>query len=153
MRTVEELLNQKGWDVFTVAADASVHDVVSIMAERNVGAIVVVENGAPVGIISERDCVRRVMKPGRSPRDTSISAVMTAPVRSVSLHDTVDLCMKQMTERRIRHLPVLDNGLLVGMISVGDVVKAQLADQEDLICSMESYIHGSSSVSVRPPAE
>jgi CBS domain-containing protein len=152
MRTVEDLLNQKGWDVFTVGADASVHDVISIMATRNVGAIVVTDNGTPVGIISERDCVRRVMLSGRSTRDTSIAAVMTSPVRSVSLHDTVDNCMQLMTDRRIRHLPVLDNGLLVGMISVGDVVKAQLTEQEELISGLESYIHGPSA-SVRPPAE
>jgi CBS domain-containing protein len=152
MRTVEDLLNQKGWDVFTVGADASVHDVISIMSTRNVGAIVVVENGTPVGIISERDCVRRVMLTGRSTRDTSIGAVMTSPVRSVSLHDTVDDCMQLMTDRRIRHLPVLDNGLLIGMVSVGDVVKAQLTEQEELISGLESYIHGPSA-SVRPPAE
>lgn len=152
MRTVEDLLNHKGWDVFTVAADASVHDAINIMCTRNVGAVVVVENGTPIGIISERDCVRRVMLLGRSTRDTSISAIMTSPVRSVSLHDTVDDCMQMMTERRIRHLPVLDNGLLVGMISVGDVVKAQLTEQEEVISGLESYIHGPSA-SVRPPAE
>ncbi|HEY6880559.1 MAG TPA: CBS domain-containing protein [Polyangiales bacterium] len=152
MRTVEELLNQKGWDVFTVSADASVHDVVSIMSERNVGAIVVTEKETPVGIISERDCVRRVMLPGRSTRATSISAVMSSPVRTVGLRDTVDQCMQLMTDRRIRHLPVVDNGALVGMISVGDVVKAQLSEQEELICGLESYIHGPSA-SVRPPAE
>lgn len=152
MRTVEELLNQKGWDVFTVDAGASVHDVITIMCARNVGAIVVAENGTPVGIISERDCVRRVMLSGRPPRDTAIAAVMTSPVRSVGLQDSVDDCMKLMTERRIRHLPVLDNGLLVGMVSVGDVVKAQLSEQEELISGLESYIHGPSA-SVRPPAE
>jgi CBS domain-containing protein len=152
MRTVEELLNQKGWDVFTVSADASVHDVVSIMAERNVGAIVVAENGAPVGIVSERDFVRRVMLQGRSPKETNITQVMSTAVRSVSLHDSVDHCMQQMTDRRIRHLPVLDNGLLVGMISVGDVVKTQLSEKEDMIAGLESYIHGPSA-SVRPPAE
>jgi signal-transduction protein with cAMP-binding, CBS, and nucleotidyltransferase domain len=152
MRTVEDLLNQKGWDVFTVGADASVHDVISLMCSRNVGAIVVAENGAPVGIISERDCVRRVMLSGRSTRDTAISAVMTSPVRSVSLHDTVDDCMQLMTERRIRHLPVLDNGLLIGMVSVGDAVKAQLTEQEEVISGLESYIHGPSA-RVRPRAE
>jgi CBS domain-containing protein len=152
MRTVEELLNQKGWEVFTVSADATVHDVVSIMSERNVGAIVVTENGAPIGIVSERDFVRRMMLQGRSPKDTNITQVMSSGMRSVSLQDTVDYCMQQMTDRRIRHLPVLDNGLLVGMISVGDVVKTQLAEQQDTIIGLETYIHGPS-VSVRPSAE
>lgn len=150
MRTVEDLLNQKGWDVFTVSADASVHDAVTIMCERNVGAVIVAEGGSPVGIISERDCVRRVLLTGRSTRDTKVSQVMTTGVRSVSVHDTVDYCMQQITDRRIRHLPVLENGLLIGMISVGDVVKAQLSEQEDVISGLESYIHGPSA-SVRPP--
>lgn len=151
MRTVEELLNQKGRDVWTVSPEASVRDAIRLMAERNVGAIVVSEGSHVVGILSERDCVRRVMLADRLARETRVLEVMSSTVRTVSLHDSIDQCMQQMTDRRVRHLPVIDNGELVGMVSVGDLVKAQLSDQEELINGLESYIHGPSA-SVRPPA-
>ena len=151
MRTVDDLLGQKGRDVYVVAPDASVHDAVRIMCERNVGAVVVCSNRELVGIISERDCVRRVMLPGRSPHETKVSQAMTHPVRSVGVHDSVDHCMQMMTDKRVRHLPVMDGTRVVGMISVGDVVKAQLTEQEEVISGLESYIHGPSA-SVRPPA-
>jgi CBS domain-containing protein len=152
MQTVEELLKQKGRNVWTVSPDASVHDAVDLMCERNIGAILVCTGDEVLGILSERDCVRRVMLHGRSSRDTRVSQVMSGSIRSVSPHDTVDHCMQQMTDKRVRHLPVLDDdGMLVGMISVGDVVKAQLSEQENLISGLESYIHGTSA-SVRPPA-
>jgi CBS domain-containing protein len=152
MQTVEELLKQKGRAVWTVSPDATVHDAVDLMCERNIGAVVVCTGDEVLGVLSERDCVRRVMRHGRSAHDTKVSQVMTTAVRSVSAHDTVDHCMQQITDKRIRHLPVLDDGSLVGMISVGDVVKAQLAEQESLISGLETYIHGGSSVSVRPQA-
>lgn len=151
MQTVEELLKQKGRDVWSVAPQASVHEAISVMTERNVGAVLVCTGRTAVGILSERDCVRRVMLPGRSALDTRVEQIMTKPVRTVSLHDSVDECMKLMTDNRMRHLPVMDSGELVGMISVGDVVKAQLNEQEQLISGLESYIHGPS-VSTRPPA-
>jgi CBS domain-containing protein len=152
MRTVEQLLNGKGRDVWTVSPDATVQEAIALMAERNIGAIVVVAEREVLGILSERDCVRRVMLKGLSARDTRVGQVMSGAVRTVSLHDSVDHCMQQMTDRRIRHLPVIENGALVGMISVGDAVKAQLHDQAELISGLESYIHGSS-VSVYPSAE
>jgi CBS domain-containing protein len=151
MRTVDELLSQKGRDVFTVAPSATVYEAARIMAERNVGAVLVSLDGHAVGIFSERDCMRRVMLEGRSPRDTRVEDVMTSVLRAVSLHDTVDHCMQMMTDKRVRHLPVVDQGRVVGVISVGDVVKAQLSEQEELISGLESYIHGPSA-SVRPPA-
>jgi len=152
MRTVEELLNQKGREVFEVSPDASVQDAIRLMAERNVGAVLVRADDEVLGILSERDCVRRVMLHGRSPRDTRVGQVMSGSVQTVSPHDSIEYCMQQMTDRRLRHLPVIDHGELVGMISVGDAVKAQLSDQEDLISGLESYIHGPS-VSVRRLAE
>jgi len=152
MRTVEELLNGKGRDVWTVSPDATVQEAIALMAERNVGAIVVRAEREVLGILSERDCVRRVMMRELSARDTRVGQVMSGAVRTVGIHDTVDHCMQQMTDRRIRHLPVIDNGELVGMISVGDAVKAQLSDQAELISGLESYIHGAS-VSVYPLAE
>jgi len=151
MQTVEELIKQKGRDVWTVSPDATVHEAVDLMCQRNIGAVVVCSGDDVLGVFSERDCARRVMAHGRSSHTTKVSQVMSNDVRSVSLHDTVDHCMQQMTDKRVRHLPVLEDGVLVGMVSVGDVVKAQLAEQESLICGLESYIHGAS-VSVRPPA-
>jgi len=151
MRTVEEVLKEKGRDVYAVSPDATVHEAIGLMAERNVGAVVVRNGDEVLGILSERDCVRRVMLLGRVARDTRVGQVMSGAVRTVSVHDSIDQCMQLMTERRLRHLPVIDNGQLVGMISVGDAVKAQLSDQEDLICGLESYIHGPS-VSVRASA-
>ncbi|MDB4976674.1 MAG: hypothetical protein JWN48_5015 [Myxococcaceae bacterium] len=151
MQTVEQLIKEKGREVWTVSPDASVHEAVELMCERNIGAVVVASDDDVLGVLSERDCVRRVMLHGRSAHDTKVSQVMSTAVRSVSLHDTVDHCMQQMTDKRIRHLPVLDGGMLAGMVSVGDLVKAQLTDQENLISGLESYIHGASA-SVRPPA-
>lgn len=152
MQTVEQLLSQKGRDVWTVSPDDSVYDAVDLMSERNIGAVLVCQGEEVRGILSERDCVRRVMLRGRAARETRVAEAMSSAVRAVSPHDTVDYCMQQMTDKRVRHLPVLDDdGVLVGMISVGDVVKAQLSEQENLISGLESYIHGSSA-SVRPPA-
>lgn len=151
MRRVKDLLEEKGHDVFVVSPDATVHDAVRMMCDRNVGAVVVCDQGDLVGILSERDCVRRVMLQGRSARTTRVSEVMTTSVCSVSLYDTVDQCMQLITDRRFRHLPVLDGTRVVGIISVGDAVKAQLSEKDDLIVGLESYIHGPSA-SVRPPA-
>jgi signal-transduction protein with cAMP-binding, CBS, and nucleotidyltransferase domain len=142
MRTVEELLNQKGHDVYEVSPDASVQDAIRLMAERNVGAVLVRADDEVLGILSERDCVRRVMLQGRSARDTRVGQVMSGSVQTVSRHDTIEYCMQQMTDRRLRHLPVVEDGQLLGMISVGDAVKAQLSDQEEIISGLESYIHG-----------
>lgn len=151
MRTVDDLLGRKGRDVWTVKPDATVHEAARLMHERNVGAVVVCDGDHALGMFSERDCVRRVILEGRSPLHTRVGQVMTSPIRSVSLRDSVDYCMQQMTDRRVRHLPVVEGAHVVGMISVGDVVKAQLSEQEDLINGLESYIHGPSA-SARPPA-
>jgi signal-transduction protein with cAMP-binding, CBS, and nucleotidyltransferase domain len=151
MQTVDDLLNRKGRDVYMVAPSATVYEAARVMVERNVGAVLISTQGDAIGILSERDCMRRVMLEGRSPHDTHVEDVMTGVLRSVSLHDTVDHCMQMMTDKRVRHLPVVDNGRVVGMISVGDVVKAQLSEQEQLISGLESYIHGPSA-SARPPA-
>ncbi|HVZ31451.1 MAG TPA: CBS domain-containing protein, partial [Polyangiaceae bacterium] len=132
MRTVDDLLGEKGRDVWTVRPDATVQDAVRVMSERNVGAVVVCDGEHALGIFSERDCVRRVVLEGRSALDTRVLHVMSSPIRSVGLRDSVDHCMQQMTDRRVRHLPVVDHGRIVGMISVGDVVKAELSAQEDV---------------------
>lgn len=149
MHTVQHVLSHKGWGVWSVSPDHTVHEAMAQLFARNVGALPVLEDERLVGILSERDCVRRVMLERRSSTDTRVRSVMTSPVRFVRLGDTVDFCMRTMTELRIRHLPVLDAERVVGMISVGDVVKAQLNERESLIVDLECYIAGSPSV--RPP--
>jgi CBS domain-containing protein len=151
MQTVEQLLDRKGWGVYAVAPEASVHEAMTLLSERNVGAVLVLEHDRIVGIFSERDCVRRVMLNQLPSLTTLVREVMTTPVKCVKIHDTVDRCMRTITELRVRHLPVLEGERAVGMISVGDVVKAQLSEQESLIHDLESYISGSPA-SVRPPA-
>ena len=151
MQTVGDLLKQKGSDVFHIAPTATVLEAAALMAERNVGAILVCSNGQIAGILSERDCVRRVMLQRRTALETRVADVMTTPIKCVSLKESVDQCMQLMTDRRIRHLPVVESGRLVGIISMGDVMKAELMEQENVISGLESYIHGPSA-SVRPPA-
>ncbi len=113
-----------------------------MLAQRNVGALVVLEDERLVGIFSERDCVRRVVLARRSLTDTRVGDVMTTSVKIARLNDSVDRCMRAMTELRIRHLPIIEDDRVVGMISVGDLVKAQLSEQESLIHDLESYIGG-----------
>lgn len=151
MQTVGDLLKQKGRDVFHVAPTATVLEAAALMSERNVGAVLVCSNGQIAGILSERDCVRRVMLQRKSPLETRVAEVMTSPIKSVSTNNTVDECMQLMTDRRIRHLPVVEGSRLVGIISMGDVMKAELTEQENVISGLESYICGPSA-SVRPPA-
>ena len=151
MLTVGDLLNHKGSNVWSVSPEATVHDAASLMSERNVGAVLVCSGTQIIGILSERDCVRRVMLQRRSALTTHVAEVMTSPIKCVSLHESVDHCMELMTERRIRHLPVVEEGRLLGIVSMGDVMKAELSQQENLISGLESYIHGTSA-SVRPPA-
>jgi CBS domain-containing protein len=150
MQTVQHLLDHKGWGVWSIAPDASVHEALSLLAAHNVGAVVVTRGERLVGILSERDCVRRVMLAQLPASSTRVADVMTAPVTYVKTADSVERCMRIMTDQRVRHLPVLDGERVVGMISVGDVVKAQLSEQQALINDLESYISGSP-VNTRPP--
>jgi CBS domain-containing protein len=142
MQTVQQLLSHKGSQVWAVSPEHSVYEATSQLAERNVGALVVLDDEQLIGIFSERDCVRRVLLARRSLTDTRVRDVMTTSVKTARLNDTVDRCMRVMTELRIRHLPIVDNDRVVGMISVGDLVKAQLSEQESLIHDLESYISG-----------
>lgn len=139
-KTVANLLDGKGRDVWSVEADASVYEALEIMAAKGVGALVVLEAGSLAGIISERDYARKVILMDRASRDTPVRDIMTAEVVTVVPTDTVGQCMDIMTERRIRHLPVLDESRLVGVVSIGDVVKGVIAEQEFLIQQLEQYI-------------
>jgi CBS domain-containing protein len=142
MTTVGRLLGGKGHDLWTVAPDASVYDAIALMAERGIGALPVVEDGRLAGILSERDYARKVILKGRSSKETRVSEIMTSEVVTVAPDQTIDRCMQLMTERRIRHLPVVEDGRLTGMLSIGDVVKYIISDREHTIEKLESYITG-----------
>ena len=142
MRTVKQLLEQKGTDVWTIQPGASVFDALTLMAEKNIGALVVVEGERVVGIFSERDYARKVALEGKFSKDTPVRDIMTADVISVTPDRTVKDCMKFMTEGHFRHLPVVSEGNLVGLISIGDVVKAVLSDQSFMIEQLQNFIGG-----------
>ncbi len=142
MKTVGDVLKEKGTNVWAIDPQSTVYDALMLMAERNVGAVLVLEAGSLVGILSERDCVRKLDIRGRSPATTRVSEIMTESVVYVHPEQTMEECMGLMTSRRFRHLPVLDGGRLVGVVSIGDVVKAVIADQGFLIEQLTNYITG-----------
>lgn len=142
MQQVRHLLEGKGRAVYAVGPDASVYDAVRQMAEKNVGALVVMKGDTLVGIVSERDYARKVILKDRSSRDTPVAEIMTASVITVSVDATVDDCMRLCTDGRLRHLPVLDGESMVGIVSIGDLVKAVISEQKETINQLESYITG-----------
>ena len=139
--TVQSILRQKGSQVWWVTPDASILQALKLMAERKIGAVLVMEAGSLVGIFSERDYARRGILLNRGP-ETPISQVMTYPVYCVTPQQTLEECMGLMTEKHIRHLPVADGETILGVISIGDVVKEVIADQAHLIQGLENYILG-----------
>jgi len=142
MQTVSQLLQAKGTEVFSVAPEDSVLHAIELMATRHVGALVVMDNDSLIGIISERDYARKVILKSRSSHDTPVSDIMTSPAVSVTPDDTVHHCMELMTEGRFRHLPVLMGGRVMGMLSIGDLVKAVIQEQSEHIEQLERYIAG-----------
>lgn len=144
MTTVASILKSKlSRSVHTIGASTSVLDAVKLMVEANVGALVVLEHDQVVGIVSERDCVRKLILPGRSAVDTLVHQIMSSPVLVVQPDRTSEECMALMTENRLRHLPVMnDNRRLIGMVSIGDLVKQIVADQQFVIEQLEHYISG-----------
>ncbi|MCB1913103.1 MAG: CBS domain-containing protein [Rhodocyclaceae bacterium] len=140
--SVGQILERKGNKVFCTQPDTSVLDALGLMAENDVGAILVTEGSRLVGIFTERDYARKVVLHGRSSRDSKISELMTSNVLTVSPSQTLDSVMQMMTENRIRHLPVVDHGALVGIVTIGDAVKAVMAEQAATINHLASYISG-----------
>jgi CBS domain-containing protein len=147
---VEQLLTHKGRNTFTVHPDDTVGDAVAILGEHQIGAVMVCSDGEVLGVLSERDCMRKVLWERQCTLESPVREAMRGPVISVSPRDSIQQCMNLMNDRRIRHLPVLERGELVGVISIGDVINALIRDQEYLIESLEGYISGSPSV--RPAA-
>jgi CBS domain-containing protein len=142
MLRVNHLLERKGRDIWSVEADAPVLEAIQIMADRQVGALPVLRGGELVGMLSERDYARKVILLGRSSAETFVWQVMSSPVVTVLPGESVRRCMEMMTERRIRHLPVLEGGAMVGMISIGDLVRAVIEEQAQTIEHLERFIAG-----------
>jgi CBS domain-containing protein len=142
MLTVGQLLKVKGDQVFSVAPVDSVLRSIELMATLHIGALLVMNQGSLLGIVSERDYARKVILKNRSSHDTPVADIMTAPAVTVTPQDTVHHCMELMTEGRFRHLPVLDSGRVVGMLSIGDLVKAVIEEQNEKIEQLERYIAG-----------
>ena len=140
MHTLRQLLGNKAAEVYSVAPNDSVIDAIRLMAQKGVGAVLVMEGAGLVGIISERDYARKVVLHGRSSADTAVREIMTAEVVTVGLRQTVAECMQIVTEHRIRHLPVLDGDEVVGVISIGDLVKAVIEDQKVQLDELQRYI-------------
>ena len=140
MRNVNQILEAKGVRVVAVPQDAPVLEVIRLMADHHIGSVLVVQGGELIGIATERDYARKVILQGRSSADTPVGQIMSSPVLTVLPTDTAQTCMALMTERKIRHLPVVENGQLLGLISIGDLVKAVIQDQQHEIAQLQQYI-------------
>ena len=142
MKTVKSIIDAKGSEVWSIDADASVFEALEFMADKNIGAVIVTHDDDLVGIISERDYARKIILMSRSSKETRVSEIMTPDPTCVSPTDSVSSCMQLMTDKRFRHLPVVDDGDLVGLISIGDVVRTVIGEQQFLIDQLETYITG-----------
>jgi CBS domain-containing protein len=136
------ILQFKGPDVWSLHPDASVYEAIEMMSRKQVGALLVMKDSQPVGFVSERDYARKVILKGKSSRDTKVSEIMSSPVITVGPEKTIDDCMRIMTTSRIRHLPVVERGQIVGIVSIGDLVRWIISSQEETINQLHSYIAG-----------
>ena len=139
---IRSVLEHKGGNVWSVPPSASVYDALAMMGEKQVGALLVMEDAKLVGILSERDYARKVILKGRSSKDTPVGEIMTSPVKYVTPQETVDECMRIMTASRVRHLPVVEEERVVGIVSIGDLVNWIISAQADTIHQLHSYITG-----------
>jgi CBS domain-containing protein len=140
--TIGAILKQKGGDIFSVAPDATVFDAIRMMDDKNVGALLVMDGERLVGIISERDYTRKVILRGKRSRETKVSEIMSTNVTVTHPRESVESCLRLMTDKHIRHLPVLEGEKVTGVISIGDLVKHVISCQSAAIAHLESYIHG-----------
>jgi len=142
MYTVRQILQNKGHQVWSVSPEASVYEALQLMAEKDIGALVVMEGDRLVGILSERDYARKVILHGKTSRETRVREVMTSRVAVIKPEQATEECMALMTAKHIRHLPVMEDERLIGLISIGDIVKAVISNQEFVISQLENYITG-----------
>jgi CBS domain-containing protein len=142
MKTVKNILRAKGSKVYSISPDATVYEALKRMAEENVGSMLVFEGKELVGLISERDYSRKTILKGRLPKDTAVREIMTTSVVSVHPDDDIEECMELFTDKRVRHLPVIEKGKVVGLVSIGDVVKSIIDYKEFIIEELENYIKG-----------
>jgi CBS domain-containing protein len=142
MKTINQLLSNKGHNIISVAPDTLVYDALVIMADKHIGALMVLEGDNLAGIFSERDYAREVSLKGKSSRSTPVKEVMSTKLITVTPKQTVEECMSLMSGKRIRHLPVIENEKVIGILSIGDLVQETIAEQEQLIKQLESYIQG-----------
>jgi len=142
MKLVSDILNSKGHEIWAVKPDDTVFDSLQLMAEKEIGSLLVMDEDRLVGIVTERDYARKVILEGKSSKSSSVAEIMTKQVLCVTPERTVDECMALMTDKRARHLPVLDHKRVIGILSIGDLVKATLSEQQVLIDQLEHYISG-----------
>lgn len=140
MQLISQVLQAKGHDIWSIAPDATVLDALKLMAEKNIGALLVIENGELVGIMSERDYARKVVLEGKASKDTPVRDIMSARVLYIRPDQTIEDCMALMINKKIRHLPVMREGKVIGVLSIGDVVKAVISEKEYIIEQLENYI-------------
>jgi CBS domain-containing protein len=140
--TIDAILSQKGTEIFSVPPSASVFEAIELMDSKNVGALIVMENDQLVGMISERDYTRKIVLRGKRSRETLVSEIMSTELTVAHPHEPVEQCLRLMTEKRIRHLPVMDGEKLRGVISIGDLVKFVISAQHATIAHLENYIYG-----------
>jgi CBS domain-containing protein len=142
MRSVKDILQEKGTQVYAISPDAKVYEALQMMANKNVGALMVIEGDTVAGLISERDYARKIVLKGKFSKDVPVREIMTADMVRIGPDDDVEYCMELMTDKRVRHLPVFKNDLLIGIISIGDIVKAIIEHKEEIIEHLENYIKG-----------
>ena len=142
MKIIRDILEAKGHEVYTISPDATVYEALSLMAEKNVGALVILEGKTLEGLISERDYARKIILKGKFSKDTPVHEIMSREPVTVTMDDDLEHCMELMTDKRVRHLPVVEEGRLIGIISIGDVVKGIIDHKEFIIQQLEKYIKG-----------
>jgi CBS domain-containing protein len=142
MKTVNQILANKSSAVYSVSPQTTVFEALEVMMQKNISALMVMEGQTLMGIFTERDYARKIALQGKSSKETPVSAIMTTELITVSPKDTIDYCMNVMTQRHIRHLPVVENAIVCGMVSIGDVVKSIIEVQQSTIEQLESYING-----------